>query len=124
MFRQRLGREFTSNPLTDGSAGIAYQYDAGRDVSQRFVNIPARCRDPDGAVIDPSTGLLSWTPTTTARESTVFEVRAIAADGSYSRQRWTVNVSGLNRPPVISSIRDATVTAGDCLTIRFFRSGS
>ena len=68
---------------------------------------------PDGMTINPSTGVISWTPTTTGN----FEVTVEVSDGELvATQSFSIVVGTDNQAPVITPIHDTTVTAGENFT--------
>ncbi len=110
---------FISSPDTTASAGESYAYRAaatapdGSALSYLLVN------GPSNASLDPVTGILTWTAPMGGAGAISFEVRAIDASGGYARQTWIVGVSGLNQPPVLVTVPDQTVTAGQTLHVTF-----
>jgi len=72
---------------------------------------------PAGAMVDPQTGLVTWTPARDAGTSAVFELRAYDGGGGYARQRWTVAVTGGNHAPVLLPIADQSLREGDLLLV-------
>jgi len=73
---------------------------------------------PAGAVIDPTTGAFSWTPTEAQGPGTfAFEVRL--TDGATTDDRpITVQVNEVNTPPVLSGV-PATMTTAPGSPVRF-----
>ena len=110
---------FVSTPDTAAQAGQAYVYRAaatspdGSDLSYLLVN------GPKNALLNPVTGLLTWTAPLGGTGVISFEVRAIDGSGGYARQTWTVGVSGLIQPPVLVTVPNLTVTAGQTLQVTF-----
>lgn len=68
-----------------------------------------------GLAIDPVTGLLTWTPTE-AQGPGAYSVIVKATDGgspaAASERTFTINVTEVNRPPVLADIPSRTVSSG------------
>lgn len=72
---------------------------------------------PTGASIDPVTGVLTWTPTTSQGPGS-FPVTVRVSDGSLSAdQSFSVTVTQPNTPPTLQAIPDQTVAEGTQLTV-------
>ncbi len=97
---------FTSTPITDGTVGQLYSYDADAD------GHPAPTYSlqvaPSGMTINETTGLIEWTPTSDGS----FEVRVRASNGYNpdASQRFFIDVSGI--APTITSTAVTTATVG------------
>lgn len=95
----------TSTPVTAGTIGQTYNYDidaADPDVGDTLTfSLPTK---PDGMAIDPSTGLIQWTPTTSQAGAQNVTVRVQDQGGLFAEQSFTVTVVPLSgNPPVITS---------------------
>jgi len=110
---------FISTPGIDAAAGQQYLYRAAAVAPAGAALSYVLISGPNNAILDPATGLLTWAAPSGGNSSVHFEVRAIGADGSYARQVWNVGVSGLNRPPVLTSVIDRRITTGQLLSITF-----
>jgi ribonuclease I len=68
--------------------------------------------EPAGAVIDATTGVLSWTPSE-AQGPDTFEFQVLVSDGEEnSAQTARVQVEEQNQAPVVTEIADQTVVEG------------
>uniref|UniRef100_A0A831U1J1 Subtilisin n=1 Tax=Geobacter metallireducens TaxID=28232 RepID=A0A831U1J1_GEOME len=83
---------FTSTPITAAKEGVAYSYAAaaadadGDSITYSLVTAPA------GMVIDPVSGLVSWTPTYRQAGSHGVTIRAADGGGLAAEQSFTVTV--------------------------------
>lgn len=94
---------FTSTPGTSANEGVPYSYDAdATDVNLGDELTFSLEVAPAGAVIDASTGLVSWTPPSAGSDA--FVVRVTDLDGLFVEQSFTVDVfvAG-NVPPSFTS---------------------
>jgi len=75
---------------------------------------------PDGAKIDPSTGVLTWTPFQSQAAAT-YTLAVVATDNGVPPMSGTntfrVVVSSLNQPPVLAPLGPQTVTEQTTLTV-------
>ncbi|HUB24490.1 MAG TPA: CARDB domain-containing protein, partial [Tepidisphaeraceae bacterium] len=107
----------TSTPTTSATVGQAYQYTVqstdsdGEPVSYLLVE------GPTGATLNPTTGVLSWTPPASSATSVSFLVRAYDFTGGFTSQSWTVNVSGVSTAPIISPIANQTIPEGSLIQV-------
>ena len=73
---------------------------------------------PEGATIDPLTGVLAWTPTEFQGPGS-FQIGVIVTDNGTpplsAARSFLVNVAEVNRPPVLSPIADQTINVGGFL---------
>jgi VCBS repeat-containing protein len=71
---------------------------------------------PEGAVLDPDTGLFTWTPTEAQGPGTYTVIFGVS-DGQFSDQRpVTITVNEVNEAPVLASIGDRSMDEGTLLT--------
>jgi beta-lactam-binding protein with PASTA domain len=95
----------TTAPVTEHVIGGAYVYDVDADdVDGDTVTFVLQAGPLDSAgdplaVIDPSTGELTWTPSTGDAGLVDFAVRAEDGNGGIDVQSFTVAVTVPNRPP-------------------------
>ncbi len=84
---------FTSEPVIYAREGAPYRYAIqATDPDNRAVTYSKNVM-PANATVDPSTGLINWTPT----QSGVYSFSVTATDGVLgSIQQWVVNVSSLS----------------------------
>ena len=75
---------------------------------------------PDGATIDPSTGVFAWTPTE-AQGPGSFQFGILVTDSGTpplsTARSFFINVAEVNRPPVLSPIADQTINVGGLLVL-------
>jgi hypothetical protein len=105
---QESAPAIVSTPVTAGTAGQAYTY----DVQATGYPAPAftLIQSPVGMAINPSSGLISWTPS--AAGSFNVTVRAANSQGS-AEQSFSISVGGaITSPPAIVSAPVTTGTAG------------
>jgi RHS repeat-associated protein len=107
---------FISAPILSAIAGQPYSYDANAtdpDAGDALTfSLPV---SPAGMAIDPTTGLITWTPTLAQVGSHPVAVRVTDQGGLIADQPYTITVSApapTNRPPTITSMAPTTATAG------------
>jgi len=72
---------------------------------------------PQGAIIDPATGVFTWTPTESQGPGNyTMEVVVTDSLGSSDSETITVTVNEVNNAPVLSQIGDKTVDEGNTLS--------
>jgi len=80
----------TSTPITTASVGVIYTYDVNATDSDEDTLTYTLTNPPEGMTINPSTGLISWTPT----EDGVYSITIKVSDGkSTDTQSFTITVS-------------------------------
>ncbi len=74
---------------------------------------------PTGAVFNPATRQFNWTPAFGTTENTrIYPVTFSVTDGSLSdSETVTINVTNVNRAPVLESIGNQSLTEGDSLNL-------
>jgi hypothetical protein len=109
----------TSEPVTAATIGQGYRYDveATGNPSPTFGLTTA----PAGMTIDPATGLIDWTPSTTGDYEVVVE--AINSSGTTS-QSFTINVLEHTSAPVITSLPVTTAGIGEPYSYQLEASGN
>ncbi|MBL8480671.1 MAG: putative Ig domain-containing protein, partial [Rhodocyclaceae bacterium] len=91
--------EFTSNPLVTATAGSNYRYQlASADPDDDPVSY-VLTRGPAGMSVDPTSGLISWTPTALSPGLGTVVVEVFDRYGAYDRQSYTLRVDGVNVAP-------------------------
>ncbi|MCX7926584.1 MAG: putative Ig domain-containing protein, partial [Candidatus Omnitrophica bacterium] len=77
---------------------------------------------PNGATLNASTGVFSWTPN--INQAGNYSVTFLAVDplGASAQQTITISVGNVNQPPVLSTIGNRTVAEG--ATVTFTVSGT
>ena len=106
----------TSQPSFVGTAGALYQYAVTATDPAGLALTYSLTASPAGMSIDPATGLVTWTPTSSQAGASPVTVVATNTGGAAASQTFTVVVT-VNHPPVINSTAPASITAG--LTYRY-----
>jgi large repetitive protein len=95
--------EITSTPSFTTNLDKTYSYQlTGKDVDNDTL-IWSLDNAPKGMVIDSSTGIVKWNPTSTQLGTHTIAVRLTDAYGLYVGQEYTLKVNGVNTPPQIQS---------------------
>jgi large repetitive protein len=95
--------EITSTPSFTTNLDKTYSYQlTGKDTDNDTL-IWSLDNAPKGMVIDSSTGIVKWNPTSTQLGSHTIAVRLTDAYGLYVGQEYTLKVNGVNTPPQIQS---------------------
>ncbi|TVR47529.1 MAG: tandem-95 repeat protein, partial [Puniceicoccaceae bacterium] len=108
-----------SAPDAAAAAGVQYRYQATATAPAGESLAYLLLSGPEGAQIDPQTGLLLWEVPRGGSDQVSFDLRVLSSSGAYTRQTWSVNVSGVNRPPVIAPVANQTLTEGETLVLTF-----
>ena len=89
----RAAPSFTSTPPSTGEVGQVYTYNAETDDD---ANLPvfSLVNRPDGAAINTTTGVVTWTPATSQSGRFEFQVEATDTAGNTVSQDVTVDVQG------------------------------
>ncbi|MCA6555209.1 MAG: putative Ig domain-containing protein, partial [Pseudanabaena sp. M114S2SP2A07QC] len=92
-----------STPNTRGAVGQFYTYTAVAKDAENDAITYSLARRPSGMEIDPSTGVISWTPSFTG--SYEIQVQARDSQGANSLQTYTIVVGtvAVNKSPTITS---------------------
>ncbi|QDT46981.1 tRNA(Glu)-specific nuclease WapA precursor [Symmachiella dynata] len=107
-----LPPQITSTAVLTGMVGTAYSYQVtATDPEDDTLEFSLGGTPPSGMSIDPDTGLLSWTPTSGQTGLNTFEV--IVSDGNDTDTQYLGISIRDNTAPTITTIPDATVTAGN-----------
>lgn len=101
-----------SSPGSIVGAGRTYVYNAKATDPDNDTLWWSLEKSPQGAVIDPVSGTLQWTPTPMAGQSYEFVV-AVSDLKTTTRQSFTVTVPDRNRPPVVQSTPPSTGKRGN-----------
>ncbi len=102
----------TTAPPTTASADLAYRYDADATDPEGDALTFALSGAPSGMTVDPSTGVITWTPAAFQVGSQRVTLSVTDAVGNVARQSYTVRVQPANRPPAIDSAAVLSTTAG------------
>ena len=109
--------EFSTAPIMSASVGETYRYDALAEDPDGIAVTYVLTKAPESASVDPESGQIDWMPSPGSDANVGFELRAYDSRGAYRRQQWMVDVTGANRPPVVSPIADVFATEGDLIEI-------
>jgi len=71
---------------------------------------------PSGASLDPATGSFNWTPNYTQAGSYTIKIAVTDAGGLQAETTLSIDISDLNRPPVLQSVGGQSVNEGEKLT--------
>jgi YD repeat-containing protein len=108
----------TSSPSLAGASLMAYQYQVtATDPEGQAVSF-LRLQAPAGMVLDPQSGLLTWTPGADQLGPNRVSIGARDPGGATAVQTFTITVADGDRPPAISSTQPPT-TATVGLTYRY-----
>ncbi len=95
---------FTSRPVTLGQVGATYSYQAqGADPDGHILGY-VLLQAPEGMVVDPVTGLVSWTPALASPEQASVVLRVYDRRGGFAEQAFAIDVTGTNLPPQIAGL--------------------
>ena len=117
------GPVFVTEPPTEATVAAEYAYDpavvANGDVTWSTPEAPA------GLTIDPDTGAVRWTPTSTQAGMQPVTVRATEDDGGlFADQRYTISVEDTGGPAVITSTPPNRVYVGEVFRYDATASGA
>jgi hypothetical protein len=105
--------QFTTAPVTTATEGLAYSYDADAiDLDAGDVLTFSLAAAPAGMSIDPSTGLVSWTPTSAQVGNNLVSIVVTDAGSLSASQTFTIRVFSSNLPPSFTSTPIVTATVG------------
>lgn len=94
----------TSTPPTTGTVSQNYNYAVkATDPDTNDILIYSLTLAPEGMGINPSTGLIAWTPNTTQTGSQTVTVKVQDQGGLSDTQSFTITVPEPNRAPLITS---------------------
>lgn len=105
--------QIITTPTTIGTVGLGYSYDVNAtdpDASDTLTY--SLTQAPVGMGINPSTGLIAWTPNTAQVGNQNVIVKVQDNGGLSDSQTFTILVSATNRTPTIISTAIATATEG------------
>lgn len=102
----------TSTPSFSATSGNLYSYPVTALDPEGAALLFSLQVAPTGMFINPTTGLLQWTPSATQLASQRVIVAAIDPAGNAGTQSFLIEVTDANSPPTITSSPVQTVTAG------------
>ena len=103
---------FTSTPKQAADAGQAYHYTAVATDPNGGTLTYSLVSPPSGMSINSSTGLISWTPTTTQTGTFTITVDATDPLGSIGAQTYKLTVTNDHAPTISSAVPTNTLIAG------------
>ena len=95
---------FVTNPVTTATIGHPYQYQAigfdpdGDQLSYVLDNGPA------GMTVNPTTGLVTWTPTVASPAQVQVVLQVYDSEGTPATQAFVVQVPGVNQAPIFAGL--------------------
>ena len=96
---------FQSNPLLEGKNNQAYEYQAvATDPDGSTVHYFLH-RGPKGMLVDPVTGLVTWTPELAGSAMAMVELHAYDSRGGRAVQRFMISVFDGNQAPTFTKLR-------------------
>ncbi|MFM9882537.1 MAG: N,N-dimethylformamidase beta subunit family domain-containing protein [Burkholderiales bacterium] len=107
----RYPPHITSTPVTTAPIGTAYSYGVVATDANGDVLTYALTQRPAGMSINPTTGLITWTPTAAQTGFSTVTVRVDDGRGLFTGQTFTITVGIPNQPPEITSLPISTTTA-------------
>jgi cytochrome c peroxidase len=114
-----VGPTFISTPVTTASELLPYSYQVQATDEDNMAMTYSLTKFPSGMTINASTGLISWTPNSSAAGSPKdVAVRATSQSGLYSHQSFTIIVAN-NVPPTIISTPPLTAQVGKLYRYQF-----
>ena len=108
--------QITSQPLTSALEDHFYYYAAAAHDPEGALVSFALAKGPGGMAIDPTSGLLTWTPSSSQLGAQLVEVRASDPQGAFATQAFSVDAADFNEPPQITSIPARYARAGNAYT--------
>ena len=103
----------TTAPVTTATAGVAYSYDVNATDPDGDTLTYSLTQAPGGMVINPSNGLIAWTPSSGQTGSQAVAVRVADPGGLAATQSFSIAVAApANAAPLITSTAVTTATAG------------
>ena len=108
---------FTTQPLTDATAGVAYQYQATAVDPDGAVLTWVLLGGPANASLNQATGVLQWQPTAADKELQPVLLRVYDTRGGYATQAFTIDVQGGNRAPTLDLPATARLREGESFTL-------
>ena len=105
--------DIVSAPVTIATEGEVYSYDVGAfdpDADTLSFSLDLA---PAGMAINPSSGLITWTPTAAQLGANAVTVRVTDPGALFATQSFSINVSEANLAPTITSVPITVATEGE-----------
>jgi hypothetical protein len=96
---------FLSQPEIVARVGQPYSYPAAAHDPDGELIEYVLYQAPDGMMVNPSTGLVTWTPTAASPADAAVVLLAYDARGANTAQAFNVQTIGVNRAPVFQPLR-------------------
>jgi subtilase family serine protease len=97
---------FDSTPQTAAVAGEPYRYEAHATDPDGVAIAYLLMQGPQGMTIDPSSGVVAWSPTSDSPDQASVTLRAYDSRGGYAAQSFVVDVAGGNHAPQLGALPD------------------
>ena len=108
---------FTSTPPTTAAVGTPLTYTPTIDNPSNGAVSYLLLNGPEGAAVDPATGVLTFTPTVASAPSSKIDLRVFDSRGGFADQMFTLAVTGTDPGPILVPIGTQTIAEGSTLTI-------
>ena len=100
-FHSNAAPQLTSTPVTTATVDTLYSYDVDATDAYGHALTYTLTSAPVDMMIDPTSGLITWTPTN--RGNATVEIEVDDGHGGTATQSYTITVSVPNQPPRITS---------------------
>ena len=110
----------TSTAVTTAAENVPYAYDVNATDPDNDALTYSLDVFPEGMTIDSATGLIAWTPGSTQVGSNNVTVRATDTGGLFDTQSFTISVTDVNHPPVITSTPVTEAVIAETIIIKEF----
>ena len=109
-----------STPLIAATEGVLYTYDVDATDSDGDSLTYSLTTAPTGMIIDPSTGLINWTPSAGQNGSQTITIQVDDGRGGIATQTFTLSVRSDTIAPVVTLlVQPQEINLGDPVAIRF-----
>ncbi len=93
---------FNSTPITSATVNVPYSYTATTAADSAGAVTYSLISPAAGMHVNPSTGLLQWTPSSSQAPSVSVDIQATDPAGNTAQQQFTIDVPSTNQPPVLT----------------------
>ncbi len=104
-----LAPQFLSTPVAEAGEEVEYVYEPQTDDDANGQPAYALLEAPDGMAVDPTSGRLTWTPTTAQRGNHAVTLEVADLAGNATQQQFELAVMPVNRPPELDLPAERTV---------------